>query len=62
MDWDSFAHFIHMDGHGFYVWMAYSVTLIAVILEIFCLKSRRAKAVNRLTRESRSVRAAREQN
>lgn len=62
MDWDSFAHFIHMDGHGFYVWMAYGVTLLAVIIEIFSLKSRRAKAVNRLTREARAVRAAREQN
>lgn len=31
MYFDSFAAFIYMDGHGFYVWLAYSVALIVVL-------------------------------
>lgn len=31
MYFDSFAAFIHMDGHGFYVWLAYAVALVVVL-------------------------------
>ncbi len=31
MYFDSLAAFIHMDGHGFYVWLAYAVALIVVL-------------------------------
>ncbi|MGI9286738.1 MAG: heme exporter protein CcmD [Pseudomonadales bacterium] len=31
MYFDSFAAFVHMDGHGFYVWLAYAVALIVVL-------------------------------
>ncbi len=60
MDWNSISHFLYMDGHGFYVWSAYAMMLFLCVAEIFSLKSRRAKAVNRLTHEARAVRAARE--
>lgn len=31
MYFDSFAAFIHMGGHGFYVWLAYAVALLVVV-------------------------------
>ena len=60
MDWESITHFLQMNGHGFFVWSAYSMMFFLCVVEIFSLKGRRAKAVNRLTREARAVRAARE--
>ncbi len=62
MDWNSISHFIDMDGHGFFVWSAYGMTILAIVIELLSLKARRAKAVNRLTREARAVRATREGN
>lgn len=31
MYFDSFAALIHMEGHGFYVWLAYAVALLVVL-------------------------------
>ena len=30
MNWTSFSEFIHMNGHGYYVWMAYGALAVAV--------------------------------
>ena len=31
MQFESFAEFIAMGGHGFYVWLAYAVALLALV-------------------------------
>ena len=31
---DSFAEFIHMGGYGSYVWSAYGITFVAMVLAI----------------------------
>ena len=60
MQWESLTHFFNMGGHGFYVWTAYSMMVVLAAVEIFGLRSRRIKAVTRLTREARAVRDTRE--
>lgn len=60
MDWSSFSHFLHMDGHGVYVWAAYGMCVLLLVIELFGLRSRRAKAAQRLTREARALRSTRE--
>lgn len=60
MDWSSFSHFLHMDGHGTYVWAAYGMCVLLLVIELFGLRSRRAKAAQRLTREARALRSTRE--
>ena len=61
MDWNSISHFLYMDGQTDFMYgVLTSDDVILCVAEIFSLKSRRAKAVNRLTHEARAVRAARE--
>ena len=60
MDWSSFSHFLHMDGHGAYVWSAYGMCALLLVIELFGLRNRRAKAAQRLTREARALRSTRE--
>lgn len=60
MDWSSFSHFLHMDGHGAYVWAAYGMCVLLLVIELFGLRSRRAKAAQRLTREARALHSTRE--
>lgn len=60
MDWTSLTHFLHMDGHGAYVWAAYGMCLVLIVVELFGLRNRRSKAAQRLTREARALRSTRE--
>lgn len=60
MDWTSLTHFLHMDGHGAYVWAAYGMMVLLLLIELFGLRNRRAKAAQRLTREARTLRSTRE--
>jgi heme exporter protein ccmD len=60
MDWTSISHFLHMDGHGAYVWAAYGMWVLVIANELFGLKRRRAKAAQRLIREARALRSTRE--
>jgi heme exporter protein D len=50
MDWASWSDFWSMGGRGFFVWSAYGVTLIAVLLEIVWLKRSAAQSRSRLVR------------
>jgi len=38
--------FFAMGGYGFYVWTAYAVTAIAVIVELWAVRSRRRAALD----------------
>ena len=42
--------FLSMGGYGFYVWGAYGVTALAIVIEIASLRARR-RAAERLARE-----------
>jgi heme exporter protein D len=37
--------FIAMGGYGFYVWSAYGVTALAVVVELLALRARRHAAL-----------------
>ena len=48
MDWTSITHFLHMDGHGFYVWSAYGLATF----ECFMHVRRRKAALDRVKKEA----------
>ena len=35
MRFESFAEFISMDGQGLYIWMAYIITLVVVLVNLW---------------------------
>ena len=45
-----------MSGHGFYLWMSYGATAVAIVVEIAALAARRARA-RRLIEEERDLEA-----
>jgi heme exporter protein CcmD len=45
-----------MRDHGFYLWMSYGVTALALIVEVAALRLRRARAT-RLVEEERDLEA-----
>ena len=49
-NWNSFADFIHMNGHGYYVWCAYGA-----IYELWSLITRRRAICRRIMREARAA-------
>jgi len=57
MAFNSFADFIAMGGYGFYVWLAYGISFLSLIMIIFNTLVKRKKilrAVNkRIAREQR---------
>ena len=44
MNWGSWSAFWEMGGRGFYVWGAYGMTALCIVLEIAALRARRRKA------------------
>lgn len=54
-NWASFSDFIHMNGHGYYVWCAYAAFLAGVIWELYSLVSRRRQICARILREARAA-------
>jgi heme exporter protein D len=50
MEWESWSAFWSMGGRGFFVWSAYAVTLIAVLLEIVWLRRSVRQSHSRLVR------------
>lgn len=48
---DSFASFISMGKHGFYVWLAYGVGALVVILSIVSSLRQRSKAFAQVRRQ-----------
>ena len=40
------TEFFAMGGYGFYVWSAYAVTAIAVVVEVWSVRSRRRAALD----------------
>jgi len=44
MNWGSWSAFWEMGGRGFYVWGAYGMAALCLVLEIAALRARRRKA------------------
>ncbi len=40
MFWNSVSEFVAMGGYGDYVWGAYGVTLMAIVIEVLALRLR----------------------
>ncbi len=54
MHWNSFSDFIAMGGHGLYVWGAFGVTALAMILEPWLVIRRHRAVRERLARQLRA--------
>lgn len=54
-NWNSLSDFIHMNGHGYYVWCAYGAFALGVIYEIYSLATRRRAICRRIMREARAA-------
>ncbi len=50
MEWASWSDFWSMGGRGFFVWSAYGVTVLAVLLEILWLRRSGEQSRRRLKR------------
>ncbi len=54
MIWKSLDDFIAMGGYGFYVWGAYLVTAVVIIVEVLMLRARR-RAVEKICQTQRAL-------
>ena len=54
MHWDSLASFLEMGGYAGYVWGAYLVTAVVIVVEIMALRGRRRRSVQDVARRARS--------
>jgi heme exporter protein D len=50
MEWASWSEFWSMGGRGFFVWSAYGVTVVAVLVEIVWLRRSAGLSRGRLVR------------
>jgi heme exporter protein D len=50
MNWGSWQDFIAMGGYGLYVWGSYVVTLVALVVEIVALITRRRGVIESLAK------------
>ncbi len=48
MSFDSFAEFIAMGGHGFYVWFSYGASLLVVIANVVVVRRSRLRYIREL--------------
>jgi len=44
MNWNSASEFFAMGGYGLYVWGSYGVSVLAIAIELWSLRARRARA------------------
>lgn len=47
----TFGDFLAMGGHGFYVWLCYAITFLAVLGLIIYAKNERKRTLQRLGRQ-----------
>lgn len=48
MNWGGWSNFWAMGGYGLYVWGSFGVTLLAIIIEVSMLSTRRARILEEL--------------
>ena len=54
MNWHSSAEFFAMGGYGLYVWGAYAVTAVLMVVELASVVQRRRRAQSQATHWSES--------
>ena len=57
MQWNSMAEFFQMGGHGYFVWCAYGMAVLAVALESIALLTGRKAAREAVKKEARKLMA-----
>ncbi|MDN4503117.1 heme exporter protein CcmD [Alteromonadaceae bacterium BrNp21-10] len=66
MAFDNIAAFLNMGGYGFYVWLAYGISILAVVaIAVSCILNRRLlwrEALNEMQRKQRIQQAQTNQN
>jgi heme exporter protein D len=45
MNWNSLEDFVHMGGHGPYVWGSYAVVVVVMVLEALLARRRLRRAL-----------------
>jgi heme exporter protein D len=55
MNWGSLANFFEMGGYAGYIWGAYVVTAVVIVVEIAALRARRRRSVQDVARRARSA-------
>lgn len=53
MFFDSFSSFIHMNGHGFYVWVCYGIAALIVVANFISPVLNRKKIIKDIERQVR---------
>lgn len=48
MNWGSWSNFWAMGGYGLYVWGSFAITLLAIVVEVGMLSTRRARILDEL--------------
>lgn len=62
MQFDNFADFIAMGGHGFYVWLAYALTAAILVFNIVQPVVRRRRLIKEQSQRLRREKASRNRN
>lgn len=57
----TFGDFLAMGGHGFYVWLCYTITFLAVIGLIIYAKNERKQTLDKLGRQQAQSRLTNKQ-
>ena len=57
MYFDSLSAVLHMDGHGGFVWAAYAITLVVLVLLLVAPGRRQKKFLQRLAGELKRARS-----
>ncbi|MCZ6642058.1 MAG: heme exporter protein CcmD [Gammaproteobacteria bacterium] len=58
MSFDSFADFIAMGGHGFYVWFSYGISILVVLANVVVVRYRRLRYIRELADMARRQQTA----
>ncbi|CAA0088485.1 Uncharacterised protein [Halioglobus japonicus] len=58
MYFDSLQAVLHMDGHGFYVWAAYAVTLVTLTATVIAPVLRRRRFLRQLAAQLKRAQGA----
>ena len=58
MSFESFADFIAMGGHGFYVWFSYGTSIVVVVANVVVVRRSRRRYVRELADTARRKQAA----
>lgn len=58
MSFDSFADFIAMGGHGFYVWFSYGASILVVVANVLVVRRSRLRTIRELADMARRQQTA----